>query len=162
MSRPQLERTMPTLPSSSGTVEHPRDIVVLRRELAQAERKLRERAEREAVRLAEAERVAWRETREACLQLERIRRDANARFEAIRRGEQERFPAEYALAEMALREVETCELRDSAAYTIISFACLRERLRFLHGGPEREALMHDALTCGGVYTERGYFQEILK
>ena len=53
---------MPTLPSSSGTVEHPRDIVVLRRELAQAERELREKAEREAVRLAEAERVAWRET----------------------------------------------------------------------------------------------------
>jgi hypothetical protein len=153
---------MPTLISGPGTGIHSRNIVALRHELAEAERELRDRAECEAVRLAEAERAAGREAREDCLQLERIRRDANTRLEAIRRGEQERFPAEYALAEMVLREVEAWELRESAAYTIISFACLRKRLRFLHGGAEREAVMHEALTCGGVYTERGYFQEILK
>jgi hypothetical protein len=153
---------MPTLITDSGTGATPQDILSLRRELAQAERTLRERAECEAVRLVEAERVARREAREDCLQLERIRRNANARLEAIRRGHRERFPAEHALAEMALRDIERWELRESAAYTIISFARLRERLRFLRGGAEREAVMREALTCGGVYTERGYFQEILR
>ncbi len=153
---------MPTLPSSSGTVEHPRDIVVLRRELAQAERELREKAEREAVRLAEAERVAWRETRENCLQVERIRRRATARIEAIRHGGRERFTGERALAVIAMREVEMWELRDSTAYTIVSFARLRDRFRYLRGGAEREAVIRETLTRGGVNTERGYFQGILK
>jgi hypothetical protein len=153
---------MPIPISSSGTASHPRDIVALRGELAQAERGLRERAEREAVRLVEAERVAWREAREGCLQLERIRRDANARLDAIREGGQTRFPGECALAQIALRDLETWELRDSAAYTIVSFAGRRNRLRFLRGGADREAVMRETLAHGGVYTERGYFQEILK
>src|SRR6267143_369328 len=124
---------MPTLLSESATVAPARDIVALRRELAQAERGLRERAEREAVRLAEAEHVAWRDAREGCLQLERIRRDANARLEAIQGGGRERFPGERVLAEMALRDAEAWELRDGAAYTIVGFACRRDRLRFLRG-----------------------------
>ena len=153
---------MPTLISGPGTGIHSRNIVALRHELAEAERELRDRAEREAVRLVGAERVAWREAREDCLQLERIRRNAIARIEAIRSGDCERFQSEYELAETSLRDVEAWELRESAAYTIISFACLRKRLRFLLGGAEREAVMRETLTCGGVYTERGYFQEILR
>jgi hypothetical protein len=145
--------------SSSGVTC---DIVALRRELAQAERGLRERAEREAVRLAEVERLAWREARADCLQLERIRLTAQTRLEAIIVGGSERFLGECELAEMALRDVEVWELRDSAAYTIVSFACRRNRLRFLRGRHERDGVMRETLTRGGVYTERGYFQEILK
>jgi hypothetical protein len=153
---------MPTPLRDSGTGATACDIVALRRDLAQAERGLRERAAREAVRLAEAELVAWREAQEGCLQLERIRRDANARLDAIREGGQTRFPGEYVLAQMALRDVETWELRCSAAYTIVSFAGRRNRFRFLRGGADREAVMREMLAHGGVYTERGYFQEILK
>lgn len=148
------------MPVLSGS--HPRDIAALRHELAQAERELRERAEHEAVLLAETERVAWREAREDCLQLERIRRDVTARTEVIRDGGRERFPGERALAGVVLRDVETLEFRDSTAYTIVSFACRRERLRFLRGGAQRDAVLREALRRGGVYTERGYFQEILK
>jgi hypothetical protein len=136
--------------------------VALRRELAQAERDLREKAEREAVRLATAERIAWLEVREGCLQLERIRRNANARLEVIQSGCLERFSGERSLAEMALLDVATWETRDSAAYTVISFARLRDRIRCLRGGTEREAVMRETLTRVGVYTERGYFQGILK
>jgi hypothetical protein len=148
--------------SELATAALVRDITALRRELIQAEHGLRERAEREAVRLTEAERVAWREAQEGCLQLERIRRDGNARLEALRSGTGERFHGEGALAGMALRDVEAWELRDSAPYTIVSFAGRRSRLRFLRGGADREAVMRETLAHGGVYTERGYFQEILK
>ncbi len=148
--------------SDSGTISRPPDIVALRRELAQAERVLRERAEREAVQVAEAERIAWREAQANCLQPERIRREANRRMEAIQAGGTERFLGERALAEMALSDVEKWELRDSAAYTTISFARLRDRLRYVRDGSERDAVVRETLARGGVYTERGYFQEILK
>jgi hypothetical protein len=138
------------------------NIVAQRRDLAHAERRLRVRAEREAVRLAEVEVLCWRDAQAACLQLERIRRQASARVEAIQGGEMERFSGERTLAEMALSDVESWELRDSTAYTIVSCARLRDRLRYLRGGAEREVVMREALACGGVYTERGYFQEILK
>ncbi|MGC1907695.1 MAG: hypothetical protein WA715_27985 [Candidatus Acidiferrum sp.] len=149
-------------PKESGIGATAHKIVALRRELAQAEKELRERAEREAVRLAVEERDQWRVAREDCLQLERIRRDASARLEAIRDGGQPRFPGEYELAQSAIRDVEKWELRDSAAYTIISFAGRRIRLRFLMGGAQREGAMRETISQGGVYTERGYFQEILK
>ncbi|MGC1907748.1 MAG: hypothetical protein WA715_28260 [Candidatus Acidiferrum sp.] len=150
----------PLRDSETGAIAY--NIVALRRELVQAERQLRERAEREAVRLANAERGEWRIAREDCLQLERIRRDATERLIAIGSGGKTRFRDEAALAELALRDVETWELHDSAVYTIISFANRRDRLRFLVGGADREAVMREALAQGGVYTERGYFQEILK
>lgn len=149
-------------PKESGIGATAHKIVALRRELAQAEKELRERAEREAVRLAVEERDQWRVAREDCLQLERIRRDATERLIAIGSGGKTRFRDEAALAELALRDVETWELHDSAVYTIISFANRRDRLRFLVGGADREAVMREALAQGGVYTERGYFQEILK
>jgi hypothetical protein len=156
------EQTMLAPTSELATAALVRDITALRRELALAERGLRERAAREAVRLAEAERVAWREAREGCLQLERIRRDVNARLDTIRGGGQTRFPGEFALAQTALRDMETWEPRCSAAYTIVSFAGRRNKLRFLRGGADREGVVRETLAHGGVYTERGYFQEILK
>ena len=137
-------------------------VIALRRELAQAERELRERAKREAGRLVKAERGARREVQAYCLQLERIRRRAKARLEAIISGNPEKFPGELELAEMALRDVQAWELWDSTAYTIMNFACMRDRLHFLRGGTEREAVMRGVITRGGVYTERRYFQEILK
>jgi len=135
-----------------------RDIVALRRELAQAEGILRGKAEGEARRLAEAERVAWREAQEACFAFDRIRQSANSRLEAIQAGDRERFVGERRLAEMALRDGH----RADASYTVLSFAPLRERLRYLRGGSERESVVREALKRGGVYTDRRYFQEIVR
>src|ERR1700722_3802182 len=138
---------------------HPaRDILALRRELAQAERILREKAEREARRLSEIELVAWREAQDACFSFDRIRLNVNSRLKAIQAGNRERFPGERRLAEMALRDAGKAD----ASYTVISFARLRERLRYLRGGLVRESVVPEALERGGVYTERGYFQVILR
>jgi hypothetical protein len=158
MRRLCRESTVPTALSDSGTGAPPRDIVALRRELAQAERWLRERAEREAKRLAEAEREAWREARDACFLFDRIQQNVTSRLNAIEAGGQERFLGERRLAELGLLDAD----RANASYTVLSFARLRDRLRFLRGGLEREAIVREALKRGGVYTARGYFQEILK
>jgi hypothetical protein len=135
-----------------------REIAALRLELAHAERVLREEAEREAQRLAEAEHVAWREAQDTCAKYDCIRQDVNRRLDS---GDRERFPGECSLAKMALLEAE----RADAAYTVISFAQLRDRLRYLRGGSEREAVLRDALERGGVYTGRcggRHFQEIVR
>jgi hypothetical protein len=125
-----------------------RDVVALRRELAHAERLLREKVESEAQTLAEEERVAYREARDACYTYDRIRENVSVRLEAIRAGGPERFLGEIRFAEMALREAQ----RADAAFTVISFARLRDRLRYLRGGSEREAVVREALERGGVYT----------
>jgi hypothetical protein len=138
-----------------------RNIVALRHELAQAERILREKAEREARRLARAEHVAWREAQDACFAYDCIRQNINRRLEAIRAGEHERFLGERRLAEMGLRAAD----RADASYTIISFAPLRDRLRFLRGGIEREAVVREAVERGGVYTDAcggRHFQGIVR
>ena len=138
-----------------------REIAALRLELAHAERVLREEAEREAQRLAEAEHVAWRDAQDNCAAYDSIGKNVNKRLKSIRNGDRERFPRERKFAEMALREAE----RADAAYTVISFARLRDRLRCLRGGSEREAVLRDALERGGVYTGRcggRHFQEIVR
>ena len=89
---------------------------------------LRERAAREARRVAEMERLAWRTARDRCLQLEKIHRNARRRLAAIAFGSPEQFAGERALAEAALRAVARWEPHDSAAYTILSFAARRDRL----------------------------------
>lgn len=139
----------------------PRRITALRRELAGAEQALRARARREAACLADAENAAWREARDVCYAFDRIRRNASARLEAIRTGGPERFRGERPFAEMALREAD----RADAAYTVISFAKRRDRLRYLCGGDERKAVIREAIARGGVFTEAcggKYFQEILR
>jgi hypothetical protein len=139
----------------------PGRITALRRELASAEQSLRARARREAARLAHAEHVALREACDACHAFDRIRRNASARLDAIRAGSPERFRGERPFAEMALREAD----RADAAYTVISFAKRRDRLRYLRGGDEREAVIREALKRGGVFTDAcggEYFQEILR
>jgi hypothetical protein len=138
-----------------------RDIVALRRELAHAERVLRDNADREARRLAKAEHVAWREAQNNCFAYDSIRRNVNGRLKVIRAGGRERFLGERALAEMALRDAD----RADAAYAVISFARLRDRRRYLRGRSEREAVLREALERGGVYTGRcegRHFQEIAR
>jgi hypothetical protein len=138
-----------------------RDVVALRRELASAERQLREKAKREAERLAAAEHIAWREARDACFAYDVFRHNASERLEAIRAGEREKFCGERRLVEMALRDAD----RADAVYTVISFARLRDRLRYLRGGSEREAVVREALERGGVYTDAcggHHFQGIVR
>ena len=135
-----------------------RDIAGLRRELAQAERMLRETAEHEARRLADLECLAWSEAQDVCFLFDRIRRSVNSRLMAIHSGAPERFLGEQKLAEMALCAAD----RADAAYTVISFARLRDRLRYLRGGSDRESVVREALERGGIYTERHYFQGILR
>ena len=139
----------------------PRRIRELRRELAEAERALRARAQQAAERLQRAERDACREACDACHAYDRIRPSASARLDAIRAGGRERFHGEEKFAEMALRQAD----RADAAYTVIAFAHRRDRLRYLRGGTEREAVIREALTRGGVFTEAcggQYFQEIVR
>ena len=146
---------------SSEEAGDSRRITALRRELADAERSLRGRARREAARLAHAEQAALREALDACHAFDRIRRNASARLDAIRAGSPERFRGESAFAEMALREAD----RADAAYTVIAFAKRCDRLRYLRGGDEREAVILEAIARGGVYTEGcggQHFQEILR
>lgn len=138
-----------------------REIVALRRDLAQAERALREQAERKARRLVEAGRIAWREAQDACFSFDRIRQSANTRLKAIQAGDHERFRGERQLAEKALRDAD----RADAGYALISFARRGDRLRYLRSEIEREAVIAEALQRGGVYTDacRGrYFQEIVR
>lgn len=153
---------MQALPRESLRKAGVQDIVELRRELGHAEIQLRVRADQEAVKIAQAEHTAWCEARDCCLQLERIRRSAKSCLKAIVAGSRERFREKRELAELALREVERWELRESAAYTVVSFARRRDRLRYLRGGSERETVIHEAIKRGGVYDERGHFVEVLQ
>jgi hypothetical protein len=138
-----------------------REIKALRQELAGAERDLCEKADRAARKLAEAEHVAWRQAQDACAAFDCIRQNAGVRLEAIHSGGRERFPGECALAEMALRDADHAD----AAYTVISFADLRDRLRYLRGTSERESVVHEALERAGVYTDAfggRHFQGIVR
>jgi hypothetical protein len=122
---------------------------------------LRARAKREAIGLVRAERVAWREAQNACFFFDRIWPKARTRMQSIRAGGPERFVGEASLAEIALGTA----LRADAAYTILSFANPRDRLRYLRGGSERDAVVRETLERGGVYTERcagRHFQEIVR
>jgi hypothetical protein len=116
---------------------------------------------RSAELLADAERIAWREVRDSCHAFDWIREAVTARLEAIHAGGRERFHGEERLAQMALRDADLAD----AAYTLISFAQLHDRLGYLHGGHEREAFVREALERGGVYTGAcggRHFQEIVR
>ncbi len=136
---------------------HP-DIVALREQIAQAERDLRVKARTEAVLLAEAERSAWFEVQENCFSFDWIRLRAQECLEAIAHGKKERFLGEGRLAELALRDAD----RADAAYTVISFSRMSDRVRYLHGSSEREAIINETLMRGGVFDERNKFMEILR
>jgi hypothetical protein len=138
---------------------------MLRKELALAERELRERAKVEAVRLARLEHEEWLTARDECLQLEQLRRSANTRLKAMSLGRAERFCGEPALAQMALRDIVQWGVNGSAAYTIISFANRYDRLRYLRNGVAREAILAKTMERGGVYTDAfggRHFMEIVR
>lgn len=146
---------MPTLTGDAHGV------VALRRELAHAERALSEKAASEAQRLAVAEHDAWREALDSCSSFDWIRQAATARLKAIRAGDRERFLGERRLAQMALQDGDWAD----AAYTVISFARMRDRFRYLRGGSERAAVVREALERDGVYTDAyggRHFQGILR
>ncbi len=158
------------------------DIAEMRRELASAERALNELAVLAAERLARDERAAWLEARNACHFFDLIRPRAEARLAAIRAGvvlpgkqTAERFAGEERLAQMTLREADFAD----AAYTVISFARLPDRLRYLRGCArggatvgvsggaqddaryDRDSLLLETLQRGGVYNDRNYFHEVV-
>jgi hypothetical protein len=138
-----------------------RQVIALRLEHTQAECEFRKEAQREAVRLVQTEREQWREAREACFAFDRIRPAADARLNAILGGNREQFPGEGKLAEMAICDADKADAR----YTVICFANRHDRLRCLRGGPEREAVIREAVERGGVYTETcggRHFQEIAR
>ncbi len=112
------------------------------------------------------ERFAWRAARDRCLQLEKIRRNAQRRLDELASAaadSPEKFRGERAWAQAALREVARCEPHDSAAYTILSFSSRRDRLRYLRGSDEeRAAMVRETLARGGVRDERGHFQEVVR
>ena len=115
-------------------------------------------ADREAFRLVGAERAAWREARDACFLFDRIRQSVKSRLCAIVTGGRERFLGERRLAEMALLDADWAD----ASYTVLSFARLRDRMRFCAAVRSVKQSCAKRSKSGGVYTERGYFQEILK
>jgi hypothetical protein len=136
-------------------------LLTLRRELSLAERALHHRAEHEAIRFARAEHVAWREAQDVCFAYDDILQNVSRRLAAIRAGEHERFPGESQLAEMAFRDAD----RADSAYTVISFAGLRDRLRYLRSESGREAAVRETLERSGLYTDAcggRHFQGIVR
>jgi hypothetical protein len=150
-------------------------IAELRQELALAERQLRELAVLAAERFAQQERAAGHEALEACRDYDRIRARAEARLAESRAADvvsgsgappgrvvvfknetPERFPGEEQLAELAIRAADFAD----AAYTVIAFGSRDDRMRFLRGGTEREAVIREAIERGGAYTDRKFFMEI--
>lgn len=133
------------------------------RSAAPPDRSVRARAEREARHTAELERVSWSACLEQCRSCDRTLGYIRERLAEISSGARERFAGERKLAEYALPQVEQRALRFDAIYTVLSFGNLRDRWRYLRGSDaDREALIREVLARGGVFTDRGCFQEILR
>lgn len=137
--------------------------ISMRRNERSNQQTLRARAEREARYMADLERVSWSACLEQCRSCDRTLGYIRQRLAEISSGARERFAGERKLAEYALPQVEQWALRFDVIYTVLSFANLRDRWRYLRGSDaEREALIREVLERGGVFTDRGCFQEILR
>jgi hypothetical protein len=135
----------------------------LQRQLAAIDRRIAERAQQEAWRIVALEHAEWLAAGDECRRLDKSRLHARARLTAVAEGAPERWPREIWIGVRALHALNFFQPRADAGYTLLSFASARERLRFLRGGrAEREALLRDTLTRGGVLDDRGRFQEILR
>lgn len=135
----------------------------LQRQLAAIDRRIAERAQQEAGRIVALEHAAWLAAGDECRRLDTSRRNARARLTALAEGAAKRSPRELWIGVQALDALNFFQPRADAAYTLLSFSSARERLRFLRGSPaEREALLRDILTRGGVFDRRGRFQEIVR
>ena len=133
------------------------------RSAAPPDRSSRARADREARYMAELERVSWLACLERCREYDKTLAYIRQRLAEMSSGAPERFRGERKLAEMALPQVERSALRFDAIYTVLSFGNQLDHWRYLRGSDaEREKLIREVLTLGGVYTDRGYFREILR
>jgi hypothetical protein len=147
---------------------HPRradanQIGALQRQLAAINRRVAELAQQEACRIAALEHAEWLAAGDECRRLDKSRRNARARLTALAEGAPPRWPREMWIGVQALGALNFFQPPADAAYTLLSFASARDRLRFLRGGrAEREALLREILTRGGVFDDRGRFQEILR
>jgi len=103
-----------------------------------------------AAKLAALERAAFFETRGECHQLERLYRLASSRLRRIHHGDAERFQGESDLAWFALSEASRQMPKAAAAYSLMAFAPLEQRVDFaIHPG-RREAMAEDVLELGSV------------
>jgi hypothetical protein len=142
---------------------HAPDFQSLRRQLAELERKIAEHAQRQAEQIAALEHLEWLVTGHECRRLDKLRPLVRRRVTALAEGAPERFPREMHSGILKLASLSHDAPLFDAAYTLLSFAGKRERLRFLRAGrAEREAILRQILVRGGVRDDRGRFQEILR
>lgn len=136
----------------------------LERQLAAEKRRIAELAQQEAEQIAAQERAEWLAAGEECRRLDKELRNARARIAAVADGAPKRWPREIAMGVQVLGSYQNYFLpMADATYTLLSFAGKRERLRFLRAGrEEREAMLREVLARGGVYNDRGFFQEIVR
>jgi hypothetical protein len=127
----------------------------LQRQLAAIDRRIAELAQQEAGRIVALEHAEWLAAGDECRLLDKSRRNARARLTALAEGAPQRWPREMWTGVKALDALNFFQPRADATYTLLSFSSARDRLRFLRGGPaEREALLRDTLTRGGVFDRR--------
>ena len=103
-----------------------------------------------AAKLAALERAAFFEARAECHQLERLYRLASSRLQKIHQGEAERFQGESDLAWFALAEVSRQMPKTAAAFTLMAFAPLEQRVDFSIHPERREAMVEDVLEVGSI------------
>jgi len=130
------------------------------REEIERQRQLREREAAEADALLGLEFAAWRDARDEVLQLEAIRRNAENRLDAIRRGALERWPGEADYAWEALAMIYQRMARGAARYYAISFARPSERFAFAMDLEARGTLAEQALERGWVANSKGHRFEV--
>lgn len=152
-------------PTSKKTSGIAGGLAAMRRELANAELRVRQLAAKDSQILGERERTALLAARDACRIFDDIRSLAEARLAEIRAGAilpgrktPERFAGEARLAEMSLREADLAD----AAYTILAFANARDQARYIRGGGKREAVLRETMKRGGVYNDRRFFMAIVR
>ncbi len=150
--------------ASGKQVERPLAAIdSLQRQLAAIDRRIAELAQQEATRIVALEHAEWLAAGDECRRLDKSRRNARARMAALAEGAPRRQPHEMWIGVQALAALNLFQPPADAAYTLLSFAGKRERLRFLRASrAEREAILRETLARGGVFNDRGYFQEILR
>jgi hypothetical protein len=121
----------------------------------------RKRNSEAASKLAELERKAFLEARENCHQLEKLRRLAAARLKKIRDGDGERFEGEIDLPWFALAEVAAQITKAAAAYSLMAFGTLDQRIDFTIHPEHRETLLGEVLEVGFVANEQGVRHEVV-
>lgn len=120
----------------------------------------RKRQTEAASKLVELERTAFFEARQECHDLERLRRLAGARLFRIHHGDAERFQGEGDLAWFALADVAAQMPKAAAAYALMAFGPLDQRIDFAVHRDRREVLLHDVLETGFVSNEQDIRHEV--